>query len=656
MCGIAGVLRREPVGVDRELLLRMAGALQHRGPDGCGVYTGRQIGFAHTRLSIIDPAGGAQPMALPDGSVVLTYNGEIYNYRELRAELSARGHHFTTQSDTEVLLHAYVRWGEQMLERLNGQFAFALHDRRTGTVLLARDRFGVRPLFYAERNNSLYFASEAKAIFASGEVEAAVDPNGLDEIFTFWGARAPRTPFLGIVSLEPGCYATWQRGRLRIARYYAPRFAESAHEPAEALDQLEELLRSSVDFRMRADVPVGAYLSGGLDSSITAALAAQSTSRTLNTFSITYSDPRYDESGFQQLLGKQLGTNHFVRHIEPADIADVFPRVVWHAETPLTRTAPAPMMLLAELVREHGIKVVLTGEGADEMFLGYDLFKETVLRLFCMRQPTSRMRPRLFDRLYPLQAADRRGGDFWRRFFLEAGGVEDPLFSHLPRFNATTRIKDFYSADTRSALAGADPLAELRMALPEGYATWSPLNRAAHLERVTLLASYLLSSQGDRMAMAHGVEGRFPFLDHRLAEFAAALPSSSKLRGLREKDILRRWAARLLPPSIAARPKQAYRAPDTVPFFGPRRPDYVAELLAPDRIRDVGIFDPRAVAGLVRRCEMGRVTGTSESQAFVAILSTQLWYQAFCEGTSAASPAHALPPDVIATEPDLATV
>jgi asparagine synthase (glutamine-hydrolysing) len=310
-------------------------------------------------------------------------------------------------------------------------------------------------------------------------------------------------------------------------------------------------------------------------------------------------------------------------------VAAVFPEVVRHTETPLVRTAPAPLWLLARLTRQQGIKVVLTGEGSDELFLGYDLFKETVVRLFCLRQPESRRRPRLFDRLYPYLGGGNRGGEFWRRFFLEAGAVDDPLFSHLPRFGLTAHIKQFYSSDLRDALAGTDPLEELRATLPAAFPRWSPLNRAAYLEMVTLLSPYLLSSQGDRVSLAHGVEGRYPFLDHRLFEFAARLPTRSKLRGLREKDILRRWARDVVPSAVVTRPKQPYRAPDIPAFFTPEPVDYARELLDEVSVLNAGLFDPRSVAGLLRRCRAGSATGFRENQAFVAMLSTQLWYQEF---------------------------
>jgi asparagine synthase (glutamine-hydrolysing) len=316
-----------------------------------------------------------------------------------------------------------------------------------------------------------------------------------------------------------------------------------------------------------------------------------------------------------------------------ADIARVFPDVVRHAESPLLRTAPAPLYLLSRLTRARGIKVALSGEGADEVFGGYDLFKDTAVRLFCLRQPGSTRRPRLFDRLYGQQERSGRGGEFWRHYFLNTGSPDDPLFSHLPRFRLTEWIKGFYAREFVDRLQGeqVDALGELRASLPADLRRWSPLARAAYLEMATFLSPYLLAAQGDRMAMAHGVELRVPFLDHRVTEFAARLPERSKLRGLRDKALLRRWAARHLPTSVARRPKQAYGAPNVTPFFGPQAPPYVAEALDPARIRRRGIFDAEAVTGLVRRCRAGGSLGAREGQALVGVLSTELWCRTFID-------------------------
>lgn len=638
MCGIAGIARHSYARVTVESLGRMAAAIRHRGPDGYGFYVGRRVGLAHVRLSIVDIAGGAQPLTNEDGQIVVTYNGEIYNHLELRQELEERGHVFKTRCDTEVLVHGYEEWGVNVLHRLNGQFAFAIYDRNRETVFVARDRFGVRPLFYAQRNGDFYFGSEIKAILACGEVEAALDPRGLNEVFTFWAARPPRTPFSGIASLEPGTYGLWRDGALWLRHYYELDYPESTSEPADVVEQLDELMLRSVGARMRADVPVGAYVSGGLDSSITASLAASASPYTLRSFSIAFDDPQFDESAYQREVADAVGSMHAVATIGSESIAETFPDVLWHTETPLTRTAPVPMYHLARLTKHSGIKVVLTGEGADELFLGYDLFKEVSVRRFCMRRPASAGRRRLFDRLYPYLAQQGRRGEFWARSFLEAGDPGDPLFSHLPRFLLTSRIQEFYTPEFKSSLGGVDAISELRASLPTRFFAWSSLNQAAYLEMTTLLSPYLLSSQGDRMAMAHGVEGRFPFLDHRLFEFASALPTSSRLIGLKEKEVLRRWATRILPTRIKSRGKQPYRAPDAPSFFASASPEWIGDHLTPDALRRVGIFSPESVAGLVRRCRAGLVTGFKENQAIVGILSTQLWHHQFIENAHRIAP------------------
>ena len=650
MSGIAGIVRRLPTGVSVDSLGRMAASIRHRGPDGYGFYVGQRVGFAHVRLGVVDIAGGAQPLTNEDGQIVVTYNGEIYNHPELRRELEQKGHVFRTRSDTEVLVHGYEEWGVNLLDRLNGQFAFAVYDRNTETVFIARDRFGVRPLFYAQRKGALYFGSEIKAILASGEVEASLDRRGLDETFTFWAPRPPRTAFAGIASLEPGTYGILKDGALWLHRYYELDYPEAGAEPVDVVEQLDEIMLRSVGMRMRADVPVGAYVSGGLDSSITASLAASASPHALRSFSVTFDDPQFDESDFQREVAADVGSIHTTAAISQGSIAESFPEVLRHTETPLVRTAPVPMYHLAKLTRDAGIKVVLTGDGADELFLGYDIFKEVSVRRFCLRQSTSLGRQRLLDRLYPELMAQGRGGEFWRRFFLEAGAPNDPLFSHLPRFLLSARAKEFYAPEFKSGLGEIDVLGELRGSLPARYFGWSSLNQAAYLEMTTLLSPYVLSSHGDRMTMAHGVEARFPFLDHRLFEFAAALPTGSRLRGFREKEILRRWASRILPPRIKERRKQPYRAPDAPSFFGPNAPEWVGDHLTADALRRVGVFSPTSVDGLVRRCRAGLATGFRENQAIVAVLSTQLWHHQFLQHGGSTTPLPVRGASVMLTE------
>ena len=633
MCGVAGVAHSRPQGVSVHMLARMAAAIKHRGPDGYGFYCDSQVGIAHVRLSVIDHAGSAQPLTNEDGNVVVSCNGEIFNFVELRSELRSLGHRFHSEGDTEVLAHGWEEWGPSLLPRLVGQFAFAIYDRRQRMLFLARDRFGVRPLFFAERNGTLFFASEAKGLFATGQVEARPDPFGLDQVFSFWAALPPRTPFADVSQLEPGCCIEWTGGRLRHWRWYELSFGGMDTEPSDAIEQLDGLLSSTVSIRMRSDVPVGGYLSGGLDSSIVCSLAARQAGEALRTFSIAFTDASLDESLCQHQVSALIGSRHTTLPIGPDDLADAFPSVIRHVETPLVRTAPAAMYLLARLTRECGITVVLSGEGADELFLGYDLFKEAAVRRFCLRQPQSALRPRLLDRLYPyLQPG--RSGEFWRHFFLSAGDPSDPLFSHLPRFSSGQWSRAFFSDDMRDSLSSYDALEELRCSLPAAYASWAPEHQASYLEMATLLAPYLLSSQGDRVSMAWGVEGRFPFLDHRLFEFAARLPPSSKLRGLREKDVLRRWALGVLPSSVGRRTKQPFRAPDAKALVGATSAAVVDHLLCERSVREAGYFRTDAVHALVRRSRGTQPLGSRENQLLVGVLSTQLWHDTFMHGTS----------------------
>jgi len=307
---------------------RMAASIRHRGPDGYGFYVGQRVGFAHVRLGVVDIAGGAQPLTNEDAQIVVTYDGAIYNHPELRRELEEKGHVFRTRCDTEILVHGYEEWGANLLERLNGQFAFAIYDRNTDTVLIARDRFGVLPLFYAQRKGAFYFGSEIKAILASGEVDASLDRRGIDETFTFCAPRPPRTAFAGIASLEPGTYGILKDGALWLRRYYELDYPEADEEPVDVIEKLDEVMLRSVGMRMRADVPVGAYVTGGLDSSITASLAASASSKTLRSFSITSDDPRFDESDFQRDVARQLGSIHAIAKITYDTIAATFPDVI----------------------------------------------------------------------------------------------------------------------------------------------------------------------------------------------------------------------------------------------------------------------------------------------------------------------------------------
>jgi asparagine synthase (glutamine-hydrolysing) len=631
VCGIAGILGMSGAPPGEAELAAMIATLRHRGPDGTGFYRDAEVGLAHARLSIIDLEGGGQPLANEDRSVWVSLNGEIFNYVELRHRLKQAGHRFATRSDTEVLVHAYEQYGESFLHQLNGQFAFALWDRRRRRLLLARDRVGIRPLFYTQAAGRLLFASEIKALLACREVPRRLDVGALGQIFTYWSTLAPGTAFAGIASLPPGHYMLADARGSRLVRYWDWAFPEESEpesrSPEACAEELRALLIDAVHLQLRADVPVGAYLSGGLDSSLVAALVKSFSEASLRTFSLTFDDAEFDESPYQREAARHLGTQNASLRCTSADVGAAFRRAIWHAETPIVRTAPTPLMLLSRHVRAQGYKVVLTGEGADEVFAGYDLFKEAKIRRFWARAPQSRLRPRALERLYPyLRSSPATAPAFSQRFF--GAGLEhanEPYFAHLPRWTTTRRIWRYFSRDVKATLAGFDPYGAFKDTLPDAAARWSGLARDQYAEAHTLLSGYLLSSQGDRMAMANSVEGRFPFLDHRVIEFANRLPARYKLRGLTEKYILRKAAQGLLPDAIRLRVKQPYRAPESQSFFrGGCAEGYVSELLEARRLREAGYFDPRAVQQLLAKCRDGRAVGFGDNMAFVGILSTML--------------------------------
>jgi asparagine synthase (glutamine-hydrolysing) len=629
MCGIAGLLNFTGEPVDPGLTRRMIARLRHRGPDGVGFHSEANVGLAHARLSILDLCGGQQPMHNEDESLWITFNGEIYNYVELREDLIRKGHRFATRSDTEVILHLYEELGEDCVHEFNGQWAFAIWNREARTLFLSRDRLGVRPLFYRVTPESFAFASEIKSILAVPGVERELDPIALDQIFTFWFSIPPRTIFKQIQELRPGHSLTVERGGVTQKRYWEPRFDPQDNgrysEDAYA-DKLRELLADATRLRLRSDVPVGAYLSGGLDSTMVTALIRRCTDVHLKTFSIAFDDPEFDERGYQQEAARFLQTDHQEVRCTNADIGRIFPEMIWHTEKPVLRTAPAPLFLLSKLVRDRNYKVVLTGEGSDEILGGYDIFKEAKIRRFWSARPDSRLRPLLLKRLYPYlpNLQDQPTAYLQAFFHVGANNVADPFFSHLPRWDLTSRLKRFFSEAVRAETQCYDGYAELRSLLPAGFADWDPFCQAQFLETGYLLPGYILSSQGDRVAMAHSVEGRFPFLDHRVVDFAAGVAPSLKMKVLNEKHLLKLCARDLVPLSVRKRSKQPYRAPDGKSFFHDARPDYVDELLSPARIRADGLFHPGAVERLTQKFRDGRAIGVKDNMALTGILSTQL--------------------------------
>jgi asparagine synthase (glutamine-hydrolysing) len=632
MCGIAGNLEfagsRTPAAERIAELERMAGLLGHRGPDESGYFIDERAALAAVRLSIIDLEHGQQPMGDPGNRYWIVCNGEIYNYVEIRAQLEQRGHRFETRCDTEVALRAWIEWGEEAPARFDGGFAFVLYDRRERTAFLVRDRFGKRPLFYCWHGNALLFGSEMKALLARHDLALRWDLKGLAATFAKWTPVGSETPFEGVRQVPAG---TILRVSLKgiTERLYAefPVLGDPINTDfEEAASQVASLLRDSVRMRLRSDVEVGVLLSGGLDSTVITHLIHTEQPGRLRSFSITFSDSQFDESADQDRVVGAFGLSHASLRISTGDIANSFRSALWHAEVPQFRTAFVPMFLLAQFIRDQGVKVVLSGEGADEIFLGYDIFKETRLRQVWSSVAPEERRARV-RRLYSYlpHFSDANAPALEAVFARSSTGPQGSLFSHGLRLENGR----FALRLLRTDEDGLDGLHAATAAV-EVFETLSAVRKAQWIEFHTLLQGYLLSSQGDRMMFAHGVEPRCPFLSPAVVSYAAGLPEHYLLApDDNEKHVLKRAFQQYLPREILAKPKQPYRAPDASSFLAPvaegggRFADWVEETVAERQIRGIEALEPEAVARLLAKLRRTPKEGISprEDQAFVLLLS-----------------------------------
>ncbi len=641
MCGIAGIYQpsNKNKNSNDPAIQNMVQLLSHRGPDEYGFHleSGIQLGMA--RLSIIDLSGGKQPIYNEDKSICVIYNGEIFNYIELKTMLEGRGHRFYTKSDTEIIVHAYEEFGYDFFEHLIGQFAIALWDSKKKELLLARDRVGIRPLFYAQGpDGTLFFASEIKSILTAMQTVPEIDLIGLNQIFTLWVTVPPRTIFKGIQELPAGHYMTVSKQGRKIVKYWSlkfPRMNEYEDKPLGFYRQkLEELLYDAVALRLRADVPVASYLSGGIDSSVISALVKKYHNNDLITFSVAFHDPNFDERIYQQQMIDHLKTDHRMIEATYNNIGNYFPQVVWFAEKPMLRTAPAPLYLLSSLVRSNNIKVVLTGEGSDEIFGGYDIFKEDKIRRFWARFPESKFRPALLTKLYPYIPRDAVTQNFWQSFFKKnIMDVTNKYYSHEIRWNNTAQIKKFLHKEIQNQFNTQQHIYdELDRYLDPDFTGWHPFCRAQYLEMQLFLSGYLLSTQGDRMMMGNSVEGRFPFLDHRVVEFASTIPPAFKMNVLNEKYILKETYKKLLPDSITKRVKHPYRAPISQ-CFNAQNGRMTAQMLEAEQIKKYGYFDPAMVERLIKKIDKagGEVIAERDDMAVVGIASMQLLHYWFIE-------------------------
>lgn len=639
MCGIVGFYQSERSADSFSITVsQMLGMLRHRGPDELGYFFDEQGALGTARLRILDLQSGQQPLSDASGRYWIAYNGEVYNYLELRHELEQQGCQFYTQSDTEVVLAACIAWGEAALPRFNGGFAFALYDRCAQSLLLARDRYGKRPLFYTHSGTEWVFASEIKCFLAHPDIQLRFDPEQVASILAVWTPLPHQSGYQNISQVPAGAALRLHKqpgqpfasphlfhyDRLEI-QGNPDRLASRPATLAEAAEQTRALLGKSVQLQLRSDVEVGAYLSGGLDSSITTLLAVQHSPYPVRTFSIGFTDAYYDESNEQLLVSRQLGTRHTALQISYRAIAEAFPQALWHAEVPVFRTAFVPMYLLAQRVKAEGIKVVLTGEGADEVFLGYDIFKETLLRQQWPQLTAPEEKQRRLAQLYPYLAHFQQNTTALAGVFDQFAQERNAgLFSHEIRFHNSRLGLRLLQGEFGNGLTWLQQLLSSHAAELAGQ---TPLQRAQWLEFKTLLAGYLLSSQGDRMSFAHGVETRMPFLDPNLVQWAWTLPTAWKLSPTGdEKYLLKQAFADLLPAQILQRPKQPYRAPDAAVFLAADPPDYLELLLSPHELQKLDLLDNRFAQQFVAKIRRTAPEQISqrENQTFLFLLSLAL--------------------------------
>ncbi len=645
MCGIAGTIGlKSPLPSDvAKTTERMLSVIRHRGPDEAGLYVDDTAALGQVRLSIIDLAGGHQPLHNEDQTLWIVFNGEIFNYLELRKDLILRGHRFYTNTDTEVIVHLYEQYGSDCVQHLNGQFAFAIWDSRRRTVFLARDRVGIRPLHYTMHKGRLIFASEIKSILTDASIPRSPDPIALDQVFTFWSPLTPRTAFEGISELPPGHTLTCRPGQSpEVQCYWQVPLCEPDDCITGSLDdlceQVRDLLTDAVRLRLRADVPVGTYLSGGLDSSILTSMVVNQFNNKVHSFGLRFEESEFDETLYQNQMVKALQCNHSEILVSNEEVGSHFQKAVWHIEKPLLRTSPIPLMFLSGLVHDKGFKVVLSGEGADEVFGGYNIFREAKIRRYWAKSPDSVRRAALIGRLYPYIFNDARSRQTVQSFF--GRGLEDvnnPLYSHMLRWDNTRRLKQFFSDDLTAQIGSYDAYADLASQLPEAFYHTHDLSKAQYLEMTIFMSQYLLSSQGDRMAMAGSVETRMPFLDHRVIEFMARVSPRHKITGLTEKALLRRSFAHLLPESICRRNKHPYRTPIKQGLLNDTHKGFVRDMLTGSGMKDAGLFNAAKVTSLLDRLESRPHSSETDNMALAGLLSTQSLYEQFMTGPQACS-------------------
>jgi asparagine synthase (glutamine-hydrolysing) len=626
MCGIAGIASLKGHPVEPHEVRAMCGVMVHRGPDDEGLYLGTGVGLGMRRLSILDLETGNQPVRNEDGSVWVVFNGEIYNFAELRNELRRRGHSFYTSGDTEAIVHLYEEYGTRCVDHLRGMFAFALWDERRRQLMLARDRVGIKPLYWAEVDGRLLFASELKALLQLPAVRRDLNWRAVNHLFTFLSTPRSESIICGIRKLEPGhqLVVSPERG-VRIERYWDVRFEpDRSRSEGYFVRRLRELLEESVRLHLVSDVALGAFLSGGIDSSTVVATMARLTQRPVKTFSIGFTDPAYSELGYARLVAERFGTEHHELVLEP-DVIGVIEDLAWYLDEPLGDPSVIPTYMVSKLASEH-VKVVLSGDGGDELFAGYDKYVvEARERRYSWPAPVRR----LLGLVASVMPDGMRGRNLlrhqslagWKRY-LDAG----TLFTWSDK-------QKLFRDEIFELISNEDPFREWLACLAAADGGW--LAELQYLDLVGYLPLDILTKV-DRMSMAHSLEARVPLLDHKVIEFVATIPPELRLRDGKTKYILKRAVGDMLPSPLIARPKQGFAIPLGAWFRG-RLHGFVRELLLSESARRRAIFDPAYIELLLRRNARGRAL---DFQLWT-LISFELWCRSFLDSTTPwrASPA-----------------
>src|SRR5436190_718081 len=631
MCGINGIALSTKSGrmLDRGVLEQMRDVIAHRGPDDSGVFIDGRVGLGHRRLSIVDVASGHQPMTNEDGSLRITYNGEIYNHADYRAELESKGHVYQTHCDTETILHLYEEHGPRCVEHLRGMFAFAIWDKRSQELFVARDRLGVKPVYYVfTEDGCLYFGSEIKTLLKAGAIRPQLNYSALPDYLANHATSGEDTLFVGVKRLLPGHVLVWKDGQIEIKRYWDVSFAgqgDGGRSDEQCISEWYELFRESVRLRLMADVPLGMFLSGGIDSSAIAAVMSQMVSEPIKTFSVAFKEREANELEYARIVAEAFKTNHHEVVVSPEAFFEALPKLVWHEDEPLAHPSSVALYFVSRLAADH-VKVVLTGEGSDEMLAGYGRYRKTILNLALgarYHQLTPLWVQSLVKKQISLTPGPRLRQKISRTFLNVPPDLESIYFDNFAVFSRAMQPA-LLSGSTLEKVGTIDPYYRLRSLLENTDAV-SFLDRLLYADTKTYLHELLMKQ--DQMSMATSIESRVPFLDHKLVEFTAKLPERLKLRGSTTKYILRESMKGLLPDTILNRPKMGFPVPIGNWFRGAYR-SVVDEYVLSDRALSRGIFDPAYVKTLVHRHQ---VVGEDHSERLWSLVNFEMWQRQFLD-------------------------